>query len=186
VAVSLMMRALVSQCAGFVVCVRCLGTSVAGSAAHRSLGCAGGRGAPRPRAVDRCGWEVTSWRRGGGPGKAGQLARGGDGRHVVGLAARAAAPVGAVQAVLGAPGDLQDVVGLAGLAVLGRRPDPRRAGVVGRFDQQPPADARAGLGDLALAGALGGLVQLRRRPSQDASRPDCPRRPHRTRSRRRE
>jgi hypothetical protein len=50
---------------------------------------------------------------GTGPREARELARGGDGRHVVGLAARAEAPVGAVRAALGAPADLQDVVGLA-------------------------------------------------------------------------
>ena len=59
--------------------------------------------------------------------------------------------VDAVQALLGAVGDLQDVVGLAGLAVGQRRADPRRAAVVpGRLDQQPAGERRAGLGDRAL------------------------------------
>ena len=69
---------------------------------------------------------VRSWRGGGGPEEPGELARDGDGGDVVRLAALAQAVVEAVQAVLGAPGDLQDVVGLAGLAVGERGADPRR------------------------------------------------------------
>jgi hypothetical protein len=55
VAVSLMMRALVSQCPGFVEGVRCLGTSVAGSA-QRSLARASSRGrGPRPEPLTAVG-----------------------------------------------------------------------------------------------------------------------------------
>ena len=61
------------------------------------------------------------------------------------------AVVEAVQAVLGAPRDLQDVVGLAGLAVFERHADPRGALVVpGGLDEQPARVARTGLGDRAL------------------------------------
>jgi hypothetical protein len=65
---------------------------------------------------------------------------------------RAQAGVLAVEAVLGAPGDLEHVRGLALLAVSERRPGPGRAQVVpGRLDQQPAGVAGAGLGDGALA-----------------------------------
>lgn len=58
--------------------------------------------------------------------------------------------VGAVEAVLGAPGDLEDVVGLALLAVLECRADAGWALVVpGGFDQKPAGVAAAGLGDRA-------------------------------------
>src|SRR5439155_23623738 len=59
---------------------------------------------------------VRSWRGGGGPQEAGELARDGDGGDVGGLVPLAQAALEAVQAVLGAPGDGQHVVGLAGLA----------------------------------------------------------------------
>jgi hypothetical protein len=89
---------------------------------------------------------------GGGPGEAGELAGDGDGGDVARLAARAQAGVLAVEAVLGAPGDLEHVRGLALLAVSERRPGPGRAQVVpGRLDQQPAGVAGAGLGDGALA-----------------------------------
>jgi hypothetical protein len=69
----------------------------------------------------------------------------------VGLAALAQAGVETVQSVLGARGDLQDVVGLAGLAVGDRGADPWWAGVVpGGLDEQPAGIGRAGLGDRAL------------------------------------
>jgi hypothetical protein len=46
-----------------------------------------------------------------------------------------------VQAVLGAVSDLQDVVGLALLAIAECRPDPWGSSVVpGRLDQQPASE----------------------------------------------
>jgi hypothetical protein len=87
------------------------------------------------------------------------------------LAAVAQAPVEAVEAVLGAPGDLQDVIGLAGLAVGQCGADPRLAGVVpGRFDQQPPCVGGAGLGDRALDRGLAGLLE-RGRQAQPGEQP---------------
>jgi hypothetical protein len=65
-----------------------------------------------------------------------------------------------VQAVLGARADLPDVVGLPGLALVERDPDPRRPGVVpGGLDEQPAGDARAALGDRALTQGLTGLLE---------------------------
>lgn len=107
---------------------------------------------------------VRSWCDGGGPEEAGQFAGDGDGDDVAGLAALARAAVGAVQAVLGAVCDLQDVGGLAGLAVGQRGADARRAQVVpGRFDQQPPSERRARLADRSLRRAL---TRLRQRGRQ--------------------
>ena len=75
---------------------------------------------------------------GGGPEKAGQLAGAGDDGDVVRLAADAHGAIEAVQALLGAVGDREDVVGLAGLAVGKRRAEPLLAAVVPRqLDQQP-------------------------------------------------
>ena len=54
---------------------------------------------------------------GGGPEEAGEFAGDGDGGDVAGFAACAQAVVEAVEAVLGAPGDLEHVRGLALLAV---------------------------------------------------------------------
>jgi hypothetical protein len=69
----------------------------------------------------------------------------------VGLAALAQPVVQAVQSVLGAPGDLEDVIGRLVLAGLERDPDPGRPSVVpGSFDQQPARVDRAGLGDRSL------------------------------------
>jgi hypothetical protein len=57
--------------------------------------------------------------------------------------------VDAMQAMLRAPGDLEDVVGLAVVALGERLADPGRPGVVpGRFDEDPPRVPRAGLGDV--------------------------------------
>ena len=64
--------------------------------------------APTDRAALWAG--VRSWRGGRGPEEPGELAGDRDGGDGVGLAALAEAVVMAVQAVLGAPGDLQDVV----------------------------------------------------------------------------
>jgi hypothetical protein len=72
----------------------------------------------RGPSVDRYVRAVKSWRGRGGPEEAGQFAGDGDRGDVGGFAARLEALVRAVQAVLGAPGDLQDVVGLVGLAVV--------------------------------------------------------------------
>jgi hypothetical protein len=74
------------------------------------------------------------------------------GGDVVGLAARPHPAMDPLQPMLGAPGDLQHVVGLAGLAVAQRGADRRLASIVpGRLDQQPAGGTRAALGDLALA-----------------------------------
>jgi hypothetical protein len=76
-----------------------------------------------------------------------------------------------MQPVLGAPGDLQHVVGLAGLAVLQRDADRWSAKVVQRgLDQQSPGDRGAGLGDRALVGCLAGLIQ-RWRQTEPARQP---------------
>ena len=86
------------------------------------------------------------------PEEARQLACAGDDGHVVRLAAGAHAVIDAVQPLLCSVGDLQDVVGLALLAVLEGRADPWVASVVpGRLDQQPPCERRAGLRDRPLA-----------------------------------
>jgi len=82
---------------------------------------------PAPARPSRAGVSAWSWAGGGGPEEAGELAGDGDRGHVVRLAAFAQALVLAVEAVLGAPGDLQDVIGLARLAVVERDADPRRA-----------------------------------------------------------
>jgi hypothetical protein len=94
------------------------------------------------------------------PEEAGQLACGGDDGDVAGLAASAEALVESVEAVLGAPGELEDVVGLAGLAVVERDADPRLAQVVpGGLDEDAAGEAGAGLGDRAARLALPGLVE---------------------------
>jgi hypothetical protein len=65
-----------------------------------------------------------------------------------------------MQTVLRAVGDLQDVLGLPGLAVAEGHADPGLAGVVpGRLDQQPPGEGRPRLRDRPLARGLAGLVQ---------------------------
>jgi hypothetical protein len=92
---------------------------------------------------------------GGGPEEAGEFAGDGDGGDVGRLAVCAQAGVESVQPVLGSPGDLEHVRGLSLLAVGDGRADSRLAQVVpGRFDQEPPRVAGAGLGDRALAAAL--------------------------------
>ena len=70
------------------------------------------------------------------PEEAGKLAGARDDDHVVRLAAGAHAVVDAMQALLGAISDLQDMVGLTLLAVAEVHPDPRGTRVVpGRLDQ---------------------------------------------------
>jgi hypothetical protein len=97
-------------------------------------------------------WVVSSWRGGRGPQEAGKLPGHRDGCDVSRLAALAQPPADSVKARLGAPGDLQDLVGLAGLAVGQRRAYPRFPRVVvAGLDQQPTSDPRAGLGDRACA-----------------------------------
>jgi hypothetical protein len=94
------------------------------------------------------------------------------------LAALAQSLVEAVQAVLGAPGDLQHVVGLTGLAVSQRGPDRRLADVVpGSLDQQPTGVCGAGLGDRALglsSALLGSLVSPGERERQEAEINELP------------
>jgi len=76
------------------------------------------------------------------------------------FAALAESLVDAVESVLGAPADLQDVVGLALLAVLECRADARWSLVVpGRLDQEPASVAAAGLGDLTAVARLAGLAE---------------------------
>ncbi len=70
---------------------------------------------PAPRPADRDSWAGLVGG-GGRPEKAGQFAGAGDDGDVGGLAAGAHLLVDAVQAAAGAAGDLQHVVGLAGLA----------------------------------------------------------------------
>jgi hypothetical protein len=72
----------------------------------------------------------TSGGHGGRPQKAGQLAGHSHGRHVGRLAALAQARLGPEEAVLGAPGDLQDMIGLILLTVAQRHTDARRASVL--------------------------------------------------------
>ena len=102
---------------------------------------------------------------GGGPEEAGEFAGDSDDDHVVWFAAGAYAVEHVVQAVLGAVGDREDVLGLAVLAAVERRADPWWTGVVrGRFDQQPAGELGADLGDRALSGGLAGLVPGRGQP----------------------
>ena len=76
--------------------------------------------------------------------------------------ARAGAYPSRCRRKLGARGDLQDVVGLARLAVGEGDADPRRSGVVpGRLDQEAAGDPRTGLGDRPLGGRLPGLPPAR-------------------------
>jgi hypothetical protein len=132
-------------------------------AAHRTFALAGGRGPAADPTESGC--RLSSWSGGGGPEEPGQLARDGDGGDVAGFAAFAEPAVEAVQAELGAPGGLQDVVGLALLAVLDGGADVGVAGVVpSRFDQQPPRIGRSGLGDRSLVSRLARLGQRRRQP----------------------
>lgn len=85
---------------------------------------------------------------------------GGDDGDVAGLAASAEALVETVEAVLRAPGDLEDVVGLSGLAVVERDADPGLAQVVpGGLDEDPAGEGGAGLGDRAPRLALAGLME---------------------------
>ncbi len=148
------MRGLGTPGPGFVLpAVRCLGTSVTRRwalliAASRVPAADG----PAPRPTDREAVGRGSVGGGGGPEEAGQLAGAGDDGDVV-VACRGPHRVRLtrVQALLGAVGDRQDVVGLAGLAVGQRRAEPRLAAVVpGRLDQQPAGERRPGLGDRAL------------------------------------
>src|SRR5438034_8712832 len=94
---------------------------------------------------------------GDGPAEAGELTGGGDGDQRAALGAGLQARPGAVQALLGAPGDRDRFGGLAVLAL-----DERRAGsgvlavVPGGFDQQPPRVPGAGLGDRAESSLLAG------------------------------
>jgi hypothetical protein len=85
--------------------------------------------------------------------------------------------VEAVEAMRGAPGDLEHVCRLALLAVGHRCPDSWLAQVVpGGLDKQPACVARAGLGDRALAAALAGLIERRYQsePGAEASRESRP------------
>ena len=94
-----------------------------------------GPGAPAPRPVGCWAGLVGG---GGGPEEAGQFAGAGDDDDVVGLAAGAHALMDAVESLLGAVGDLQDVVWLAELAVGQCRAQAWLTGVVpGCFDEQP-------------------------------------------------
>jgi hypothetical protein len=69
------------------------------------------------------------------------------------LAAAAHAVIDPVQPLLRAVGDLQNMLGLALLAVFEGHPDPWGASVVpGRLDQQPASEARSRLGDRPLVG----------------------------------
>lgn len=96
---------------------------------------------------------------GGGPDEAGELAGDGDVDHVRWLLVRAQASVDAVQAVLGTPRDLQDVVGQPFVTAGERDTDARLAEVVpGRLDEDPPGVARAGLGDRPVGVGFAGLL----------------------------
>ena len=80
---------------------------------------------------------------GGGPEKAREFADARDDGHVVRLTARAHPGEDAMDAVLGAAGDLHDVVSLLGLALGERDPDP---GVRVRSARRtPPAAGAPGL-----------------------------------------
>src|SRR5713101_8427617 len=70
---------------------------------------------PAPARAGGC--ERESVGRGGRPEEAGEFASDGDGADVAGFSACAQTAVEAVEAVLGAPGDLEHVRGLALLAV---------------------------------------------------------------------
>jgi hypothetical protein len=111
-----------------------MGLLIAGSRVPAAMG---PDAAPTDRAAVVGG--VRSWGGGGGPAEAGELSGDRDRGDVVGLAALAEAVVEAVQSVLGAPGDLQDVVRRVLLARAQGDADPGLAGVVPRgLDQQPP------------------------------------------------
>ena len=62
-----------------------------------------------PEQAGCCRWLA---RHGGGPEEAGEFAGGGDGRDIAWFAAAAKALLESVEAVLGAPGDLEDMRGL--------------------------------------------------------------------------
>src|SRR5207247_8305718 len=99
------------------------------------------------------------------PSEAGELAGGGDGDDRAPFGARLEAGPGAVQTLLGAPGDRDRVGGLAVLALLERAADPGAGAVVpGGFDEQPPRVAGAGLGDRPEAAAFAGGVLRRDQP----------------------
>jgi hypothetical protein len=67
------------------------------------------------------------------------------------LAAAAHPVIDTVQPLLGTVSDLQDMLGLALLAVLEGHPDPGVSSVVpGRLDEQPSSEARPRLGDRPL------------------------------------
>src|SRR5215212_6292704 len=160
------------QGTGFDAGVRCLETSVARRLPIEESRVPAAVARHRIPRRDRYLSAVKSWCGGGRPEEAGELPGDGDGGDVCGLAAGPHPPVDAVKPLLGPPGDLQDVVGLAGLAVFERDPDPRLACVMpGRLDQEPPRDPRAGLRDRTLALALPGLVERRRQPQPRAEPP---------------
>lgn len=131
-------------------------------AAHRAIVRAGVEVCPAPvppagrvsaRGLGRCGCR---------PAEARQLTRGGDGGHGGVFSALSQPVVDSVEAVLGAPGDLEDVVRLALLTVLESRADPGWALIVpGRFDQKPAGVTAAGLGDRAALARFARLGQRR-------------------------
>jgi hypothetical protein len=97
---------------------------------------------------------------GGGAEEAGELAGGGDDSDVSRLAAFAQSPVQSVEAVLGTPGDLEHVVGLAFVTAAQGDADARLARVVpGGLDQQSACVAGAGFGDRSACLAFAGLVR---------------------------
>jgi hypothetical protein len=87
------------------------------------------------------------------PEEARQLAGTRHDGHVVCLAAAPHTVIDPVQPVLGAVSDLQNMIGLALLAVAERYPDPWVSPVVpGCLDEQPASEARARLRDRSLVG----------------------------------
>ena len=139
-------------------------------AAHRAIARAGRLVARRPGPPTGQGCQRGSVSGGGSPEEAGQFAGDGDDGHVGVFAAAAHRVVDAVQALLGAVGDLQDVVGLPGLAIAQGGADPRRAAVVpGGLDQQPPRERAAGLGDRRRR-VMTGLTA----PARASARATCP------------
>jgi hypothetical protein len=126
--------------AGFVAGVLDLETGVADAAAHRPFVRAGCPGAQRPPLTQYgCGPWLGLGRGGGSREEARELARTCRVRDVWVLATLAHAAVHALEAVLRAPGDLQDVVRQALLAIRQRDADPWLARVVpGCLNEQPP------------------------------------------------
>jgi hypothetical protein len=109
------------------------------------------------RAGEGC--QLGLWSGSGGPEEAGELARARNGGHVARLVALPHPFVDAVLTVLGACGDLQDVVGQPLLALVERPPDAGRTGVVpGGLDKDPPCVRGAGLRDRPVHVALAGLL----------------------------